>query len=55
MSFSLGTVIIIAIVSAFVGLILGLFMFCSGTYNKEEEAYQKGYIDVVNSVKKENE
>ena len=54
MSFSLSTVIIIAIVSAFVGLMLGLFMFCSGTYSKEEEAYKNGYVDGVNSVKKEN-
>lgn len=39
----------------FVGIILMLFMISSGTLNKEEEAYRKGYNDGVNSVKKENE
>ena len=45
-----------------IGLFIGvlafaicLFMFCSGTLNKETEAYQKGFNDGVNSVKKENE
>lgn len=33
-----------------------LFMFCSGTLNKETEAYQKGFYDGINSVKNnENE
>lgn len=55
MSFSLSTVIISSMISAFVGLFLGLFMFCSGSLNKEEESYQRGYSDGINSVKKENE
>ena len=39
----------------FIGIILMLFMISSGTLNKEEEAYRKGFNDGINSVKKENE
>ena len=50
-----GTGLTIGLGIGMFGLVLCLFMVSSGKLNREEEAYQKGYSDGVNSVKKENE
>ena len=50
-----GSGVIVGLGIGLFSLILSLFMMCSGTLNKEDEAYRKGYEDGINSVKDEED